>query len=146
MTVVASLHESAGRRVSLMRKNALALVLSLATLSACVSQSQWRPTVDTYGSSRAQFVTRDEQECRQLAMQVSGSSTGQAARGAVGGGLVGAAAGAAIGAAAGSAGRGAGDAGSGGIGAGAVRGVQSNQAFQRAFTQCMRNRGHTVLG
>jgi len=29
---------------------------------------------------------------------------------------------------------------------GAVRGVQSNQAFQRAFTQCMRNRGHTVLG
>jgi outer membrane lipoprotein SlyB len=117
------------------------------TLCGCVSQSQWTPTVDTYGSSRAQFVTRDQQECRELAMQVSGSSTGQAARGAVGGGLLGAAAGAAIGAAAGSAGRGAAiGAAAGGIGGGAVRGVQSNQAFQNAFNQCMRNRGHTVLG
>src|SRR5215475_11334463 len=130
-----------------MRKIALVLGLCATALSACVSQSTWTPTVDTYGSSRAQFVTRDQAECRQLAMQVSGSSTGQAARGAVGGGLIGAAAGAAIGAAAGSAGRGAAiGAATGGVGAGAVRGVQSNQAFQRAFTQCMRNRGHTVLG
>ena len=130
-----------------MTKHFLTLGLCLATLSGCVSQTQWRPTVDTYGSSRAQFVTRDEQECRQLAMQVSGSSTGQAARGAVAGGLLGAAGGAAIGAATGSAGRGAAiGAAAGGIGTGAVRGVQSNQAFQRAFAQCMRNRGHNVLG
>src|SRR4029453_17174953 len=84
-----------------MMRHALSLGLSLMTLSACVSQSQWTPTVDTYGSSRAQFVTRDQQECRQLAMQTSGSSTGQAAQGAVVGGLLGAAAGRAIGGAGG---------------------------------------------
>src|SRR4029453_14175309 len=78
-----------------MMRHALSLGLSLMTLSACVSQSQWTPTVDTYGSSRAQYVTRDQQECRQLAMQTSGSSTGQAAQGAVVGGLLGAAGGAA---------------------------------------------------
>jgi outer membrane lipoprotein SlyB len=130
-----------------MTRQVLSLGLSLMTLSACVSQTQWSPTVDTYGSSRAQFVTRDQQECRELAMQTSGSSTGQAARGAVAGGLLGAAAGAAIGAAAGGgAGRGAAiGAATGGVGAGAVRGVQSNQQFQRAFNQCMRNRGHNVL-
>jgi outer membrane lipoprotein SlyB len=129
-----------------MRKIALMLGLSATALSGCVNQSQWTPTVDTYGSSRAQFVTRDQQECRQLAMQVSGSTTGQTAQGAVGGGLLGAAAGAAIGAAAGSAGRGAMiGAAAGGIGGGAVRASQSNAAFQRAFNQCMRNRGHQVL-
>ena len=129
-----------------MKKIALMLGLCATALSACVSQSQWTPTVDTYGSSRAQFVTRDQMECRQLAMQVSGSTTGQAAQGAVGGGLLGAAAGAAIGAAAGNAGRGAMiGAATGGVGGGAVRGAQSNAAFQRAFNQCMRNRGHQVL-
>ena len=127
-----------------MRK--VALVLGLCALSACVSQSQWTPTVDTYGSSRAQFVTRDQAECRQLAMQVSGSTTGQATQGALAGGLLGAAAGAGIGAAAGSAGRGALAGGAvGALGAGTVRGMQSNAAFQRAFNQCMRNRGHQVL-
>ena len=129
-----------------MKKIALTLGLCVAALSGCVSQTTWTPTVDSYGSSRAQFVTRDQQECRQLAMQVSGSSTGQAARGAVGGGLLGAAAGAAIGAAAGSPGRGAAiGVAAGGVGGGTVRGVQSNAAFQRAFNDCMRNRGHAVL-
>jgi outer membrane lipoprotein SlyB len=129
-----------------MARHVLIVGLCAAMLSACVSQSQWTPTVDTFGSSRAQYVTRDQAECRELAMQVSGSSTGQAAQGAVAGGLLGAAAGAAIGAAAGNAGRGAAvGAAAGGIGTGAVRGVQSNQAFQRAFNQCMRNRGHNVL-
>ena len=129
-----------------MRKIALVLGLCVTALSACVNQSQWTPTVDTYGSSRAQFVTRDQAECRQLAMQVSGSTTGQAAQGALGGGLLGAAAGAGIGAAAGSAGRGALAGGAvGALGGGAVRGMQSNAAFQRAFNQCMRNRGHQVL-
>jgi outer membrane lipoprotein SlyB len=132
-----------------MTRHALILGLSLMMLSACVSQSQWTPTVDTYGDSRAQYVTQDTQECRQLAMQVSGSSTTKAGEGALFGGLLGAAAGAAIGAAAGG-GRGAGmgaaiGAATGGIGGGAYRGVQSNQAFQRAFDQCMRNRGHNVL-
>ena len=115
-----------------MTKSALLLGLCIAMCPAAV-QAQWSPTVDTYGSSRAQFVTRDEQECRQIANQVAGSTSGNVARGAVGGGLLGAAAGAAIGAAA------------GGIGTGTVRGVQTNQNFQRAFTDCMRNRGHNVI-
>src|SRR4030095_10237952 len=141
----------------------LVLWVLLMSVSACVSQSQWTPTVDTYGDSRAQYVTQDTQECRQLAMQVSGSSTTKAGEGALFGGLLGAAAGAAIGGAAGG-GRGGGAGGAvgagtrrrgggggpsgaatGGIGGGAYRGVQSNQAFQRAFDQCMRNRGHNVL-
>jgi outer membrane lipoprotein SlyB len=133
-----------------MTRHALMFGLSMMTLSGCVSQSQWTPTVDTYGDSRAQFVTQDTQECRQLAMQVSGSSTTQAGEGALFGGLLGAASGAAIGAAAGG-GRGAGlgaaiGAATGGFGGGAYRGVQSYEPFQRAFKQCMRNRGHTVLG
>jgi outer membrane lipoprotein SlyB len=130
-----------------MRDISLAFGICVATLlSACVSQSQWSPTVDTYGSSRAQFTTRDQEECRQLAMRVSGSSTEQAARGAVGGGLLGAAGGAAIGAIAGSPGRGAAiGAVAGGVGGGALRGTQANTAFQRAFNDCMRNRGHAVL-
>jgi outer membrane lipoprotein SlyB len=130
----------------MLSRNAPALVLALATASGCVSQAQWTPTVDTYGSSRAQFVTRDQQECRQLAMQVSGHSGQQAVRGAATGGLLGAAAGAAIGAAAGSAGRGAAvGAGVGGVGGGVRQGMRSDAAFQRAFNDCMRNRGHTVL-
>src|SRR5262245_17970765 len=122
----------------------LALCLPMAT--ACVDQSTWSPIVDTFGSSRSQFVQRDTEECRQLAMRTSGSTTRETATGAIGGGLLGAAAGAAIGAAAGSAGRGAAiGAAAGGIGGGAVRASQSNAQFQRAFNQCMRNRGHTVL-
>ena len=38
-----------------MRKIALVLGLCATALSACVSQSTWTPTVDTYGSSRAQY-------------------------------------------------------------------------------------------
>src|SRR5262250_2298352 len=109
-----------------MKKSKLIFTSCCLTMTtACVSQTQWRPTVDTYGSSRAQYVTRDETECRNLAMQASGSTAEQAARGAVGGGLIDAAGGAALGAlAGGGAGRGAAiGAAVGGIGAGTVRGV-----------------------
>jgi outer membrane lipoprotein SlyB len=129
-----------------MTKIVLALAGGVAMLSGCVSQATWTPTVDTYGSSRAQFVNRDMQECRELAMQASGDSTRKAATGTVAGGLIGAAAGAAIGAMAGSPGMGAAaGAAAGGIGTGAVRGIRSNQRFQSVFEQCMRNRGHSVL-
>jgi hypothetical protein len=33
----------------------------------------------------------------------------------------------------------------GGIGTGAVRGIQTQDTFKRVFNQCMRNRGHNVL-
>jgi outer membrane lipoprotein SlyB len=115
-------------------------------LCACATTEPWRPTVDTYGSSRAQYVHRDTEECRQLAQQVSGSSPQQAVRGAAMGGLVGAAGGAAIGAALGDIGRGAAiGATVGGIGQGVRSASQSEQAFQRSFSNCMRQRGHRVI-
>jgi len=115
-------------------------------LSGCVTTQPWSPTVDTYGSSRAQYVSRDTEQCRTLARQASGSAPGQAARGAVMGGLVGAAGGAAIGAALGNPGRGAAvGAAAGGIGRGAQQASRAEADFQRAFNNCMRQRGHNVL-
>jgi len=121
--------------------------IGLALLcGGCATQQPWRPTVDTYGSSRAQFVSRDMEECRNLAFQVSGSAPHQAARGAVTGGLVGAGAGAAIGAAFGNAGRGAAvGAAAGGIGRGAQQASRAESSFQNAYVNCMRQRGHNVL-
>jgi len=122
--------------------------MTLALLCAgCATQRPWTPTVDTFNNSNTQFVSRDMEECRNLALQASGSAPDQAVRGAVTGGLVGAAAGAAIGSAFGSAGRGAAvGAAAGGIGMGAVRASQTEQAFKRAYTNCMRQRGHNVIG
>src|SRR5262245_17240108 len=100
----ATMHREEGNTV----KRAAMLGVGVVLLcSGCTAQQAWRPTVDTYGSSRAQFVSRDTEECRNLALQASGTSAQAGARGAVTGGLVGAAAGAAIGSAFGSAGRGA---------------------------------------
>jgi len=128
------------------RTLAAGATLLLLLGAGCKTQQPWRPTVDTFGSSRAQYVDRDMEQCRQLAFQVSGSAPQQAVQGAVTGGLVGAAAGAAIGSAFGSAGRGAAvGAAAGGIGRGAQQASQSEQAFQRAFNNCMRQRGHNVL-
>jgi outer membrane lipoprotein SlyB len=116
-------------------------------LGGCVTQQPWTPTIDTYGGSRNQFVHQDMHECRQLALRVSGSAPEEAARGAVTGGLVGAAGGAALGAALGNAGRGAAiGAAAGGVGLGATRAAQSEAAFKRAFNDCMRGRGHNVIG
>ena len=126
-------------------------VLTIAVASTCVigcgaTQRQWTPTVDTYGNSRAQYTSRDLEECRALAMRVSGYAPEEATRGAVTGGLVGAAAGAAIGAAFGSAGTGAAvGAAAGGIGYGAKKGAESEANFKRAYVNCMRQRGHNVL-
>lgn len=131
-----------------MTRTAWALGFVMATMSACATHSQgtWRPTVDTYGSSQAQFLSRDMEECRSLAMNASGSTTEQAARGAVGGALLGAAAGTAIGAATGNIGRGAAiGATAGAVGGGTSRGAQSTADFQRAFSNCLRSRGHTVI-
>jgi outer membrane lipoprotein SlyB len=129
-----------------MKRLLLASTGLMMLVSACATQQPWTPTVDTYGSSRAQYVSRDMEECRNLAFQVSGHAPDQAVRGAVTGGLVGAAAGAAIGSAFGSAGRGAAvGAAAGGIGMGASRASQAEQAFQRAYVNCMRQRGHTVI-
>ncbi len=112
----------------------------------CVSQTTWTPTVDTYGSSRAQYLSRDLEECRALEISTSGSTAGETVRGTLIGGAIGAAAGAAIGAAVGRPGRGAAvAAAAGGFGGGATGGVRAQEQFQRTYINCMRNRGHNVL-
>ena len=134
-----------------MKRLLMAGICLTATLAAASGWAQrgggWTPTVDTYGSSRAQYVSRDLEQCRNLANQASGDSVGQGARGAVRGGLVGAAGGAALGAALGNAGRGA---AVGAVAGGVTRGVsssnQSDAAFRQAYVNCMRQRGHTVIG
>ena len=124
-----------------------ALAISLVAGATCAwAQSSWSPTVDTYGSSRAQYLSRDMWECRDLASQTSGSASGSAARGAVRGGAVGAVGGAAIGAAFGNAGRGAAvGAAAGGIGRGVQQASGSEAQFRSAFSNCLRRRGHNVL-
>lgn len=115
-------------------------------LGACASQTGWRPTVDTSGSPRAQYLSQDEADCQQIAHQVSGGTGQSAVTGTVVGGLLGAAAGAAIGAAAGDPGKGAAiGAAAGGIGGGTHGGFRAEQNFQSAFRTCMRNRGHNVV-
>lgn len=130
-----------------MRRTASIVVLSLLLAAGAAAQRGWTPTVDTYGSSRAQYLSRDTVECRSMAEQAAGGSgAGQAARGAVRGGAVGAAGGAAMGAVLGNAGRGAAlGAVAGGVTRGAGAASSSNAAFQRAFSNCLRSRGHNVL-
>lgn len=131
----------------------LSLLTAVAIVTGCAttSQAQWTPTVDTYGSSRAQYLTRDTEECRSLAMRASGSTSEKATQSAISRGLVGAATGAAVGAVVdrdnwrgarrGAAIGGAAGAISGGSGAAA----RTDATFQRAFNNCMRQRGHTVI-
>src|SRR5262245_33811660 len=125
----------------------VAAILALPVLAAVgCAQDSWSPTVDTFGNSRAQYTSRDMEECRALARQASGSGAGEAARGALVGGAVGAAGGAAVGAIFGNAGRGAAlGAAVGGIGRGAQQASASEANFQRAFSNCMRSRGHNVI-
>jgi outer membrane lipoprotein SlyB len=129
-----------------MTRSAVFAVALAVFATSCVTQSTWTPTVDTYGDSRAQYVSRDMEECRSLATRASGDTTAETGKGAVVGGLIGAAAGAAIGAAFGSPGTGAAvGAAAGGIGTGLTKGVRSEQNFKQAYRNCMRNRGHTVI-
>lgn len=119
---------------------------SLLVLASCESKSQWSPTVDTYGNSRAQYLSQDIEECRALARSASGDTTEQTVRGAGFGAMAGAAGGAIIGAMVGRPGRGAAlGAAAGAAGGGAYMGTQTEQQFKQAFSNCMRERGHNVI-
>ena len=62
------------------------------------------------------------------------------------GGLIGAAGGAALGAIIGNPGTGAAiGAAAGGIGGGASQGLSAEEQYKRAYTSCMRQRGHNVI-
>src|SRR5262245_32147077 len=130
-----------------MRRIAAMLAPASFLFASAGAAQSWTPTVDTVGNARAQYLSRDMAECRSMAQQASGgSAVGQAARGAVRGGAVGAAGGAAMGAVLGNAGRGA---ALGAVAGGVTRGVGQHSAsesnFQRAFSNCLRNRGHNVV-
>lgn len=135
-----------------MMRRLLAMSAGALILAGCAtkSQTQWTPTVDTYGNSRAQYLSRDTEECRALAMRASGTTSEQATQGAVSSGLLGAAGGAAIGGILGgsrsSLGRGlAVGAVTGAIAGGARSASQTEAEFTRAFSNCLRRRGHNVL-
>ena len=130
-----------------MKRILAAFAVSLVAGTTCAwAQSNWTPTVDTFGSSRSQYLSRDMWECRELASNTSGSAGGSAVRGALRGGAVGAAGGAAIGAAFGNAGRGAAvGAAAGGISRGSQQANASEAQFRRAFSNCLRARGHNVI-
>lgn len=123
----------------------LALTFALA-LSGCATQTGWAPTVDPYNDPNANRISQDMAECKQLALHASGGTSSEALKGGAVGGLIGAAAGAAIGAAVGSAGTGAAiGAATGGIGGATQKGYGSEETYQRAYRECMRNRGHNVI-
>ena len=62
-------HRFRCRREDLMRLTpsvGLLCFVSVCLLAGCETQSQWSPTVDTYGNSRAQYLSQDMEECRAL--------------------------------------------------------------------------------
>ncbi len=130
-----------------MKKIQLISVITYALLlSACSSQTGWTPTVDPYGDPNAYRLNQDMAECQQLASQASGGLATETAKGAAVGGLIGAATGAAIGAISGNPGTGAAyGAAAGGIGGATKQGFQSEDQYKRAYTNCMRHRGHYVV-
>lgn len=115
-------------------------------ISGCYSQGGWTPTVDTYNDPNAHRINQDMADCKSLASHASGGTAKEAAIGAGVGGLLGAAGGAAIGAITGSPGTGAAlGAAAGGIGGGAKQGFDSEAQYKRAYSNCMRNRGHHIV-
>jgi outer membrane lipoprotein SlyB len=122
------------------------VIIATLLLTACASQTGWRPTVDAYGNPNSGRLNQDMWECQELASHASGGVYKETAIGAGVGGLIGAAGGAAIGAITGSPGTGAAiGAAVGGIGGAAKQGLQSEDQYKNAYNSCLRQRGHRVL-
>jgi hypothetical protein len=134
-------------KVNNMNKLSTSIVLlSSALISGCYSQGGWTPTVDAYNDPNAYRINQDMAECKDLASHASGGTAKETAIGTGVGALIGAAGGAALGAIAGNAGTGAAiGAAAGGIGGGAKQGFESEGEFKRAYSNCMRNRGHHIV-
>jgi outer membrane lipoprotein SlyB len=122
------------------------ILISSALLSGCYSQGGWTPTVDPYNDPNAYRINQDIAECKQLASQASGGTAKETAIGAGTGALLGAAGGAVVGAFTGNPGAGAAiGAAAGGLGGGAKQGFSSEEQFKRAYSSCMRGRGHRTI-
>lgn len=130
-----------------MKKVTLGIVfIGSVLVSGCYSQGGWTPTVDAYNDPNAYRINQDMAECKDLASHASGGTAKEAAIGAGVGGLIGAAGGAALGAIVGNPGTGAAiGAAAGGIGGGAKQGMEGEGNYKRAYTNCMRGRGHRVV-
>lgn len=122
------------------------LVIGSLLLTACATQTGWTPTVDPYGDPNAYRLNQDMAECQQLARQASGGTARETAKGVGVGALIGGAAGAAIGAISGNPAAGAAyGAAAGGFGGGTKQGLDAEYQYKRAYTNCMRNRGHNII-
>lgn len=131
----------------MMKKLALSIAVIGSTLVAgCYSYGGWQPTVDPYNNPNAYRINQDIAECKQLASQASGGTAKETAIGAGVGGLIGAAGGAVVGAFTGNPGAGAAiGAAAGGFGGAAKQGFSAEDAYKRAYSNCMRNRGQKVV-
>jgi uncharacterized protein YcfJ len=115
-------------------------------ISGCYSAGGWTPTVDSYNDPNARAINQDMNDCEQLASHASGGTAKETAIGAGVGGLIGGAAGAAIGAFTGNPASGAAmGAAAGGFGGAAKQGFSAEEEYKRAYSNCMRNRGHRVI-
>lgn len=122
------------------------ILLAGLSLSGCYSAGGWTPTVDSYNDPNARYINQDMQDCQQLATQASGGTAKETAIGAGVGGLLGGAAGAALGAFTGSPGTGAAiGATAGALGGATKQGFSAEDEYKRAYSSCMRNRGHKVV-
>lgn len=120
-------------------------MMSMVLFAGCATYGGWTPTVDPYNDPNPQTIQFDTQQCQQLAGQ-AGSVGTEAAKGGGVGALIGAAGGAAMGAIYGNPATGAATgAVIGGIGGATTQGMQGDEAFKRAYINCMRNRGHNVI-
>lgn len=120
------------------------LVFSAVFINGCASMSGWKPIVDPRQDQHPETTQRDMAECKALADQAS-DVTKEVAMGAGVGAVSGAAGGAAVGAIAGSAATGAAAGAILAVPAGLWEGYQANEDFKRAFKNCMRQRGHTLV-
>ncbi len=122
------------------------LLIGTLSLCGCYSAGGWTPTVDAYNDPNARNINQDMGDCQQLAGQASGGTAKETAIGAGVGGLLGGAAGAAIGAFTGNPGTGAAmGAAAGGFGGATKQGFSAEEEYKRAYSNCMRNRGHRVV-
>lgn len=122
------------------------IAIAVFAVAGCATQTGWTPTVDTYGDKKAERITLDLQQCKELASQASGGTANEAVKGTGVGAVIGAAAGAVVGAAVGAPGRGAAiGAAAGGAGGGIKEGMNSEEQYKHSYKKCMQNRGHNVI-
>ena len=122
-------------------------ILAVTGLVACAStpNTEYRPILDTKGGVDSVKFEQDLIECQAYARQVS--VAGEAANGALEGALVGSAIGAAVGAIAGDAGTGAATGAAwGGIESAALDADKAIERQKTVVDNCLKQRGHAVLG